>query len=556
MLAELHRTRTSRDDERLFALAELSFVHARQQNKREYYLASAVYAYAYLASAERRAEVAPPADPRVRWAIDLYNVAMTFALMESTPPADGVGEPQQDVLLTERTLELPFGRLELKSPPDQFSWGGYRMTRFIPLIDYKVRGLRNRYRQPGVGMPLAAEVTPVEGPEAEKAHKRIPPRVKVPVTAFVRFDNIAQSLTDGEFRGVIEVHAVDEATTVEAGGVVLPLELDPSAALALMLEGAPVWDSELAGFLRAGRSIFGDGLIMMHPYRPGRIPVILVHGTASSPARWADIVNEIQNDPTLRSKFQVWLFMYNTSNPILLSADRLRTALKTIVTDLDPDGKDPALRDMVVMGHSQGGMLTRLMVTDSGNRFWANASSVPLDDLKMTPETRDLLRRAFFFKPVPTVKRVVFLATPHQGSFRVGSFVMGAVRRLVTLPVTLLKDFGDLIKENPELARQLRGRQLPTAVDNMYPGHPFVRTLSESPIAPGVVTHSIVAVQGTGDLFRLNDGVVAYRSAHLEGVESEKVVQSSHSMQSNPGTLLEVRRILREHLEVSATASR
>src|SRR5262249_61994627 len=135
MLAELHRTRTARDDERLFALAELSFVHARQQNKREYYLASAVYAYAYLASAERRAEVAPPADPRVRWAIDLYNVAMTFGLMESTPPADGVGEPQQDVLLTERTLELPFGRLELKSSPDEFLWGGYRMTRFIPLID-------------------------------------------------------------------------------------------------------------------------------------------------------------------------------------------------------------------------------------------------------------------------------------------------------------------------------------------------------------------------------------------------------------------------------------
>src|SRR5262249_20414449 len=243
------------------------------------------------AGAKRGAEGAPPADPRVRWAIDLYNVAMTFGLMESTPPADGVGEPQQDVLLTERTLELPFGRLELKSSPDEFLWGGYRMTRFIPLIDYKVRGLRNRYRQPGVGMPLAAEVTPVEGPEAEKAHKRIPPRVKVPVTAFVRFDNIAQSLTDGEFRGVIEVHAVDEATTVQAGGVVLPLELDPSAALALMLEGSPVWDSELAGFLRAGRSIFGDGLIMMHPYRPGRIPVILVHGTASSPARWADVVS-------------------------------------------------------------------------------------------------------------------------------------------------------------------------------------------------------------------------------------------------------------------------
>jgi len=161
------------------------------------------------------------------------------------------------------------------------------------------------------------------------------------VTAFVRFDNIAQSLTDGHLRGEIELHAVDEATTVEAEGVVLPLELDPTAALALGLEGRRVWDSELAGFPASGRSIFGDGLIMMHPYRRGRVPVILVHGTASSPARWAEIVNEVQNDPVLRTKIQVWLFMYNTSNPVLLSADRLRTALQTVITDLDPDGQDP-----------------------------------------------------------------------------------------------------------------------------------------------------------------------------------------------------------------------
>ena len=549
VLAELHRTRTSRDSDRLFALAELSFIHGRETHKREYLLASAVYAYAYLASPERRTQVAPAADPRVRWAVDLYNVALTFGLMESSPPANDVDPPRDDVLLTDRTLDLPFGRIQLQGRPEQFVWGGYRLTRFIPLIDYQVRGLRNRYRQPGIGVPLAAEVTPVDGAEADRASKRIPPTVKVPVTAFVRFDNIAQSLTDGHLRGEIELHAVDEATTVEAEGVVLPLELDPTAALALGLEGAPVWDTELAGFLRPGRSIFGDGLIMMHPYRRGRVPVILVHGTASSPARWAEIVNEVQNDPVLRTKVQVWLFMYNTSNPVLLSADRLRTALHTVITDLDPDGQDPALRRMVVMGHSQGGMLTRLMVTDSGSRFWANASSVPLEDLKMTPQTRELLQHAMFFKPVPSVKRVVFLATPHQGSFRVTSLVLSAVRRLITLPLTLMKDFRDILQHNPDLAAHLASRHLPTAVDNMQPGHPFVRTLSASPLAPGVAAHSIVAVQGRGSPLGLNDGVVAYRSAHLDGVESEKIVQSSHSLQSNPATIQEVRRILREHVD-------
>jgi pimeloyl-ACP methyl ester carboxylesterase len=397
-------------------------------------------------------------------------------------------------------------------------------------------------------MPLAAEVTPIEGPEADAARKRIPPRVKVPVTAFVRFENINETLDEGQIRGALELHALDEATTARAEGVVLPLELDPTGALALGLEGAPIWDSELAGFLRAGRSIFGDGLIMMHPYRRSRVPVVLVHGTASSPARWAEIINEVQNDPVLRDKVQVWLFMYNTSNPILVSADRLRSALQSVIADLDPQGQDPALRRMVVMGHSQGGLLTRLMVTDSGDRFWANLTSMPFDDVKMKPETRDLLRRAIFFKPVPSIKRVVFLATPHQGSFRVSTFVLGAVRRLVTLPATLVKDFGDILKENPDFAAKLRARNLPTAVDNMLPGHPFVRTLSESPLAPDVPAHSIIAVLGDGSPLLLNDGVVAYRSAHLEGVESEKVIKSSHSMQNDPATIQEVRRILREHV--------
>ena len=555
VLEELHRMRTVRDDERLFALAELSFSYGRQSNKREYLLAAGVYAYAFLTSEERRANIMPAADPRVRWATDLYNVAMTFGLMDASPPPNGDPATHPDVLLTERTLTLPFGRLTLRNRPEQFLWGGYRLTRFIPLIDYKVRGLRNRYRQPGIGMPLAAEVTPVEGPDADRARKRIPPRVKVPITAFVRLDNVARSLVDGDVRGEINLHAVDERTTVEAEGAVLPLEMDPSAALALGLEGAPVWDSELAGFLRAERQVFGDGLLMMHPYRPGRTPVVLVHGTASSPARWADIVNEVQNDPGLRTKVQIWLFIYNTSNPVLFSADRLRTALQTVVTDLDPDGRDPALRRMVVIGHSQGGMLTRLMVTDSGDRFWANAANVPLADLQMSPQTRELLQRAMFFTPVPSVTRVVFLATPHQGSFRVTSLILGAVRRLVTLPLTLVRDFRDLMDRNPELARHLAGRGLPTAVDNMLPGSPFVRTLSASPLAPGVPAHSIIAVQGDGHPIALNDGVVAYRSAHLEGVESEKIVRSSHSLQSNPATILEVRRILREHVRAHEASS-
>jgi len=553
LLDELHRTHLAQESDRLFALAELCFLHAKREGKRDYYLASAVYAYAFLESPEMKGAVAPAADPRFRVAADLYNVGMTFALTVTPPaPIENGSKPEpNEVVLGERNLPLPFGRVELRSPPEQFLWGGYRMSRFIPLIEYKVRGLRNRYRQPGFGVPLAAELTPVmAGPQVEAARRRIPPRIKVPVTAVVRFENVGDGLANGQLRADVALYAADETTTVEVNGATMPLETEPTATLAYTLEGAPVWDTELTGFLRGDRPVFGGGLVMTHPYQAGRIPVVLIHGTASSPARWAELLNEVQNDPALRQRVQLWLFTYNTSNPILLSAALLREQLRSAVRDLDPEGRDPALRRMVLIGHSQGGLLARLMVIESGTRFWDNVSTEPLSQITMPPETRDLLQRTMFFEPVPFVTRVVYIATPHGGSFRATGFVRRLVRRVVTVPSTLGKSVAEIIEQNPgRLAREIDD-ELPTSVDNMRPGHRFLRALSACAPAPGVTAHSIIAARGTGTRLDGSDGVVTYRSAHLEGVASEKVVRWGHSVQSHPETILEVRRILREHLAV------
>ena len=203
----------------------------------------------------------------------------------------------------------------------------------------------------------------------------------------------------------------------------------------------------------------------------------------------------------------------------------------------------------VLIGHSQGGMLARLMATDSGDRFWNNVSHVPFSEVKGPPDAIAFVRDAMFFKPVPYVKRVVFIATPHRGSFRAVSIVPDLVRRIVTLPVSTVRNLSVLAAENPELAAARDAvKDMPTAVENMRPGNRFVRTYSASPIAPGVTANSIVAVLGEGPVSGKTDGVVAYESAHLDGVESEKVVRAPHSCQGEPDTILEVRRILREHV--------
>ena len=524
--------------EYLFVLSELSFYHAVRSQKPEYFLAAAVYAYAFVLGRTEEAPVAA-VDPRFRLAANLYNLGLAQAL-ESR-------EEEATVVIAPGSRPLPFGKMEISVDDKMFLWSGYRMVRFISLGEFKVRGFLNRYRQAGIGAPLAAELAPAgEGPEAEQARKRIPPRLKVPVTAVLQIEDVSAGIATGDLKARIQVYAADPARTAEIGGHPVPLELEPTAALAYGLEGSPIWDTEIGGFLSALKPLFPEGLLMMHPYRPGRVPVVLVHGTVSSPARWADIVNELQNDPKLRERIQLWLFTYNTNNPILLSAADLRQGLQRIHKELDPDGLDPALNEVVVIGHSQGGLLTRLMVTDSGTRFWDSYSSIPFDEAKMSPETRALAQRTMFFEHQPYVTRVVFIATPHGGSFRVSSFLLGIVRKLVTLPLAIVSGLDEIATQNPGIRREA----VPTAMEGMRPGHRFVRTLSASPIAPGVTMHSIIPVENEGPPQGQDDGVVKYESAHLEGVASEKIVHSTHSTQSTPATILEVRRILYEHLGI------
>jgi hypothetical protein len=536
-LAELHASLASEGDEDLlFALTELSFFYAENSGERSYYLAAAVYAYAFLLPGQHGTPPRP-IDPRARWAVDLYNQSLTQAA-KSTEGAYAI--PMGG------TFKLPFGELTVIFNEADLIWAGYRLKDFTPAADFEVRGLRNRYRIPGVGAPLVASIEPI-GAATSKQDAYIPPRTKIPVTAFLRLDDPRGALKSGKLSGNLEFFTPDSARTVKINDVDVPIEFETTSALAVQLEGAPVWDFEIAGF-RSGDFTIGQqrlGLYMLRPHRTGRMPVVLVHGTASSPARWGELINELENDPRFWHEYEIWLFIYNTGNPIAYSASLLRDALTKAVADLDPEGKDPGLKQMVVMGHSQGGLLTKMTVIDSGMGLWP--FSVPPEQLDISAETRELLTHGLIIKPLPFVKRVIFVATPHRGSYQALGFMGSLASGLVNLP-------GRFVKFNTELLRlQDRGLTLatvsgvPTSIDNMHPNNLFIKNLAAIPIVEGVIANSIIPVDSDAPLDEAGDGVVKYMSAHIDGVESEKIIRSSHSVQGNPEAILEVKRILHEH---------
>ena len=128
-------------------------------------------------------------------------------------------------------------------------------------------------------------------------------------------------LASGRVTGQLELYSRDERPQLEIEGKVVPLETETSSSLAHMLEGSSLWSFGFAGF-RLG-DFLPEGkerLVMLSPYRPGRIPLVLIHGTFSSPATWAEMVNELENDPDISTRYQPWLFIYPTGNPIGYSA--------------------------------------------------------------------------------------------------------------------------------------------------------------------------------------------------------------------------------------------
>lgn len=90
--------------------------------------------------------------------------------------------------------------------------------------------------------------------------------------------------------------------------------------------------------------------------------------------------------------------------------------------------------------------------------------------------------------------------------------------------------------------------RVPNSIENLSDQSLFLRLADTMPIAAGVQYHSIIANHTPGRALEdSNDGVVPFRSAHLPGATSEKVIESWHSVQETPEAILELRRILRLH---------
>lgn len=592
----------SRDPEPdlLFALAEISYQMGRQAEKRDithasgyYYLCSG-YAYHYLFSKPAKPTVGGPwgepesfdsfaFDPRFRLACDLYNTGLAKCIVA----AQEIGrlDPRQQ-------LELPTADgkgFHLSVVHHGFPWQPEEFGPLLLCADYQVVGLANHYRGYGLGVALigtrdqqvqqrdnalareearsrrvrahsedsdsdTTKPTPMPGhvdtpPTLMPGRRsgRYPREVSFPVSAFFRFEGSVADL--GTHRaGRLELYNPLNVQTVRVQNMTVPLETDMTTPLAYFLSRTDLDGIEYTGFLAADKIQDQTGIYMFEPYQPGKIPVVMVHGLLASPLTWTTLFNDLRADPKLRERYQFWFYLYPTGNSYLATAADLRQELAQLREELDPQGRDQALDHLVLVGHSMGGLVSKLLTVDSKEDFWTLVSPRPFDSLKVGTDTRAELRRLFYFQKTPSVERVVFLATPHHGSKLSPSPPARLAARFIRLPKRLMKVVGEVASADPQASPRLRDGQIANSLDLLAPGAPALELLASRPIPRRVHFHSIIG-EAFGQGISGSDGVVPYASAHLEGVDSEVVIPAHHlALHHHPRAVLEVRRVLEEHL--------
>ena len=240
--------------------------------------------------------------------------------------------------------------------------------------------------------------------------------------------NIDEILNNPEF----EISAYDpyKFESAKIAGKSYPLAANFSAPYGLWLAQNNLGKAAYLSLIDRDARLTMPHLYMLEPYNPNKKVVVLVHGLASSPEAWIRLTNDVMGDPVLREHYQVWQVFYSTNMPILESRFQIYAIIQQSFNLVD--SKAPAKKDAVLVGHSMGGIIARLLVSD--------ADLTPAA-MKLLPNRRvqqfkndPLFKSRLDIQPIPNFSRAIFLAAPHRGTEFAARWFTLAGRKVIRLP--------------------------------------------------------------------------------------------------------------------------
>ena len=515
-----------------FALSELRYLAAQSKHENDPATASELYFDAAAAAFRAIGGILDSGRsmPKIQTAtLQLYNSSVEGLLRLADN--DGMFEPGY-------TIHLPItGRdLTINVRETGTGWHARDFDRFEFASDYDIKDDITRHGQLGIGVPLIA--IRQRDTQSRAVEEHYPIGLRFPCTAVLRFDcGVAR----------LELHDSMKASTVEIGTGGLPLSADLTAPLARSMDRRDLRYLDTTGLILPEKVEQVSGLYMIQPFQPGKIPVLMVHGLWSSPLTWMEMINELQSVPEIRDRYQFWFYLYPTAKPFWSAAADLRQDLADMRAVFDPSMDNTALDQMVVVGHSMGGLIARMLTVDSGDEFWHAMHHC--QSLAGRRQSVAELRRSLFFESDDSIKRVVTIATPNRGSNYANRFTRWIARTAISMPGRLIGDVRDFaegdLKKHGSFSREL----FFTSVDGLDPNSAVLAQLRKSPKPPYVTYHNVVGRKKSLLFERKTDGIVPVASAHLDDVVSQIMVEAAHSRVHRAGqTICEVQRILLEHL--------
>lgn len=404
-----------------------------------------------------------------------------------------------------------------------------------------------RYATPGFGVPVAA-LTPrcTDAPDCQ-----LQPPEGVFRWATIWFEPGA--MPGAPPRLVI----ADPLVTgpLQVAGRRFPLALDTSAHYAYGAGTSPLPKLGVLGLL-GGREVGRrSGVYVLGDYDPDKKPLVMLHGLGSNPLIWARLSNAVWGDAQLRRHYQIWHLVYQTEAPLLITRLRVQGYLDQAWQLLDPEGDDAARHGLVLVGHSMGGVVSRLLCVDPGEVLWNAAFTVPPEELPGDTADREGIIAAFRFTPYPGVTRAVFIAAPHRGSPTADGWLGRFTRWLVGRRVPEVQALRRLASEHPEVVHDAVRESYRLAslnsIATLQRDQPVRRAGEQLMPVPGIPHHSIAgALPGREPA---TDGAVPLESTVLPTAASSLVVDTGHDVYRHDAAIAEVLRILR--LELAAQRS-
>jgi len=361
-----------------------------------------------------------------------------------------------------------------------------------------------------------------------------------PVTAILNLDEPSRPL--------LELYDPSRAPGSLNGRSDLPFSASYTAALARDFKDRQFLYPKLPAVLKFEKFAHRLGAFRLTPFDPDKEVCLFVHGIYSTPITWHETINDLLADPAIRERYEFWTFGYPTGAAIPYLAAELRRSIAGLQDFRSSRGA--RTRELTVVGHSMGGLLAKSITQRGGDAEWYRICTVPIEQVDLNEEARELVRRLVYYEPVADVKKVIFCSTPHRGSAIAENSVAKALASLIQMPLQLSQIAQHILQNNREVLTPL-GIELitnnATSVAQLRPNSPLVSGFFDKPLNPAVRYYSVIGNNSPPEVpqAETTDGVVEYASSHLDGVISEDIITpSEHGVHLTPEGIEAIRRIL------------